>query len=182
MPLTARMSFKGLKTMDLKLYEIPSAFREVFDSLTIDEETGEIVGWERLDELTQGAADKIANTARFIRYAEVQIDAMEKAIANIKARKQSAQNLVDKLRVKVVQALLAMPDGKRKIEEPDIKVSTRKSESVSLDDESLLDKKFVKVEVITKQSPDKKAIKEAIKSGEEVKGARLCTNYTLQIK
>lgn len=168
--------------MDLKIYEIPHEMQLALNALTIDEETGEVIGWERLDELTQGAADKIANTARFIRYAEVQIDAMDKVIAGIKARKQSAQNLVDKLRVKVVQALLAMPDGKRKIEEPDIKVSTRKSESVSLYDESLLDKKFIKVEVITKQSPDKKAIKEAIKSGEEVKGARLCTNYSLQIK
>ena len=168
--------------MNLSIYSIPHEIEMALNAMTIDEETGEVIGWERLDELTQGAADKIANTARFIRYAEVQIDAMDKVIANIKARKQSAQNLVDKLRVKVVQALLALPDGKRKIEEPDIKVSTRKSESVSLDDESLLDKKFVKVEVITKQSPDKKAIKEAIKSGEEVKGAHLCTNYTLQIK
>lgn len=168
--------------MNLSIYSIPHEIQTALNALTVDEETGEVIGWERLDELTQGAADKIANTARFIRYADVQIDAMEKAIADIKARKQSAQNLVDKLRVKVVQALLAMPDGKRKIEEPDIKVSTRKSESVSLDDESLLDKKFVKVEVITKQSPDKKAIKEAIKSGEEVKGAHLCTNYSLQIK
>lgn len=168
--------------MNLSIYSIPHEIQTALNALTVDEETGEVIGWERLDELTQGAADKIANTARFIRYGEVQIDAMEKAIADIKARKQSAQNLVDKLRVKVVQALLAMPDGKRKIEEPDIKVSTRKSESVSLDDESLLDKKFIKVEVITKQSPDKKAIKEAIKSGEEVKGAHLCTNYSLQIK
>lgn len=168
--------------MNLSIYSIPHEIQTALNALTVDEETGEVIGWERLDELTQGAADKIANTARFIRYAEVQIDAMDKVIADIMARKQSAQNLVDKLMVKVVQALLAMPDGKRKIEEPDIKVSTRKSESVSLDDESLLDKKFVKVEVITKQSPDKKAIKEAIKSGEEVKGAHLCTNYTLQIK
>lgn len=168
--------------MELKIYEIPHEIQMALNALEVDEETGEIIGWDKLEALTESATTKIANTARFIRYAEVQIDAMDKVIAGIEARKQSAQNLVDKLSVKVVQALLAMPDGKRKIEEPDIKVSTRKSESVSLDDESLLDKKFVKVEVITKQSPDKKAIKEAIKSGEEVKGAHLCTNYTLQIK
>ena len=168
--------------MELKIYEIPSQIQAALNALEVDEETGEIVGWDKLEALTESATTKIANCARFLQYAQVQIDAMDKVIAGIKARKQSAQNLVDKLSVKVVQALLAMPDGKRKIEEPDIKVSTRKSESVSLDDESLLDKKFVKVEVITKQSPDKKAIKEAIKSGEEVKGARLCTNYSLQIK
>ena len=168
--------------MELKIYEIPSQIQAALNALEVDEETGEIVGWDKLEALTESATTKIANCARFLQYAQVQIDAMKDAEEKIKARRQSAQNFVDKLSVKVVQALLAMPDGKRKIEEPDIKVSTRKSESVSLDDESLLDKKFVKVEVITKQSPDKKAIKEAIKAGEEVKGAHLCTNYSLQIK
>ena len=168
--------------MELKIYEIPHEIQTALNALTVDDETGEVIGWERLDELTQGAADKIANTARYIRYVQSQIEAMKVAKANIDARMKTAQRFVDWLSVKTVEGLLSLPDGKRKIEEPDIKVSTRKSESVSLDDESLLDKKFVKVEVITKQSPDKKAIKEAIKSGEEVKGARLCTNYSLQIK
>lgn len=168
--------------MELKIYEIPSQIQAALDALEVDDETGEIIGWEKLDALKESATEKIANTARYIRHVQAQIEAMKVAKANIDARLKTAQRFVDWLSVKTVEGLLAMPDGKRKIEEPDIKVSTRKSESVSLDDESLLDKKFVKVEVITKQSPDKRAIKEAIKSGEEVKGARLCTNYSLQIK
>ena len=168
--------------MELKIYEIPLAIRNALEAITIDEETGEIVGADKLDELTESAQVKIANTARYIRELDAQIVGMEIAADNMKKRINTAKKFRDFLAVRSVQAMLALPDGKRKIEEPDIKVSTRKSESVSLDDESLLDKKFVKVEVITKQSPDKKAIKEAIKSGEEVKGARLCTNYSLQIK
>ena len=168
--------------MELKIYEIPSQIQAALNALEVDEETGEIIGWDKLEALTESATTKIANCARYIQFVQSQIEAMKAAEENIKARRQSAQNFIDRLSVKAVQALLAMPDGKRKIEEPDIKVSVRKSESVSLDDESLLDKKFVKVEVITKQSPDKKAIKEAIKAGEEVRGAHLCTNYTLQIK
>lgn len=168
--------------MELKIYEIPSQIQAALNALEVDEETGEIVGWDKLEALTESATTKIANTARYIRYVQAQIEAMKVAKANIDARLKTAQRFVYWLSVKTVEDLLALPDGKRKIEEPDIKVSTRKSESVSLDDESLLDKKFVKVEVITKQSPDKRAIKEAIKSGEEVKGARLCTNYSLQIK
>ena len=168
--------------MELKICEIPLAIRNALEAITIDEETGEIVGADKLDELTESAQVKIANTARYIRELDAQIVGMEIAADNMKKRINTAKKFRDFLAVRSVQAMLALPDGKRKIEEPDIKVSTRKSESVSLDDESLLDKKFVKVEVITKQSPDKKAIKEAIKSGEEVKGARLCTNYSLQIK
>jgi len=168
--------------MNLSIYSIPHEIQTALNALTIDEETGEVIGWERLDELTQGAADKIANTARFILYADVQIDAMEKAIANIKARKQSAQNLVDKLRVKVVQALLAMPDGKRKVEEPDIKVSARPSDVVLIDDETLLDEKFFNIKIVKERKVSKTAIKDAIKAGGDVKGAHLVKSYKLQIK
>lgn len=168
--------------MELKIYEIPSQIQAALNALEVDEETGEIVGWERLDELTQGAADKIANTARFIRYAEVQIDAMEKAIAGIKARKQSAQNLVDKLSVLAVNALFALPDGKAKVEEPDIKVTARPSDVVLIDDETLLDEKFFNIKIKQEKNVSKTAIKDAIKAGEEVKGARLVKSYKLQIK
>ena len=168
--------------MELKIYKIPSQIQAALNALEVDEETGEIVGWERLDELTQGAADKIANTARFIRYAEVQIDAMEKAIAGIKARKQSAQNLVDKLSVLAVNALFALPDGKAKVEEPDINVTARPSDVVLIDDETLLDEKFFNIKIKQEKNVSKTAIKDAIKAGEEVKGARLVKSYKLQIK
>lgn len=166
--------------MELKIYEIPHEMRLALENVVVDEETGEIIGMDKVDAIAESATKKIANVARYIREMEHQIEGMKEAKANIDKRIKTAQKLVDWLKVRSVQAMIAIDE--RKIEEPDIKVSTRKSESVSLDDESLLDKKFVKVEVITKQSPDKKAIKEAIKAGEEVKGAHLCTNYSLQIK
>ena len=166
--------------MELKIYEIPHEMRLALENVVVDEETGEIIGMDKVDAIVESATKKIANVARYIREMEHQIEGMKEAKANIDKRIKTAQKLVDWLKVRSVQAMIAIDE--RKIEEPDIKVSTRKSESVSLDDESLLDKKFVKVEVITKQSPDKKAIKEAIKAGEEVKGAHLCTNYSLQIK
>ena len=155
--------------MNLSIYSIPHEIQTALNALTVDEETGEVIGWERLDELTQGAADKIANTARFIRYAEAQIAAMDKAIADIKARKQSAQNLVDRLSVLTVNALFA-------------KVTAKPSDIVQIDDESKLDEKFFNVKIIKERKVSKTAIKNAIKSGEDVQGARLLKNYTLQIK
>lgn len=168
--------------MNLSIYSIPHEIQTALNALTVDEKTGEVIGWERLDELTQGAADKIANTARFIRYAEVQIDAMDKAIADIKARKQSAQNLIDKLSVLAVNALFALPDGKAKVEEPDIKVTARPSDVVLIDDETLLDEKFFNIKIKQEKSVSKTAIKDAIKAGEEVNGAHLVKSYKLQIK
>ena len=168
--------------MNLSIYSIPHEIQTALNALTIDEETGEVIGWERLDELTKGASDKIANTARFIRYAEAQIEAMDKAIAGIKARKQSAQKLIDKLSVLAVNALFALPDGKAKVEEPDIKVTARPSDVVMIDDEKLLDEKFFNIKIKQEKNVSKTAIKDAIKAGEEVNGARLVKSYKLQIK
>ena len=57
---------------------------------------------------------------------------------------------------------------------------TRKSQSIVIEDEDEINKKFKISKVTT--SIDKKAIKEAIKSGETVKGAILQDNKNLKIK
>ena len=166
--------------MELKIYEIPHEMRLALENVVVDEETGEIIGMDKVDAIAESATQKIANVARYIREMEHQIEGMKEAKANIDKRIKTAQKLVDWLKVRGVQAMIAIDE--RKIEEPDIRVSTRASEFVALDDEGLLDKRFIKTEIITKSSPNKAAIKEAIKAGETVAGARLCKNFTLQIK
>ena len=168
--------------MELKIYEIPLAIRNAFEAITIDEETGEIVGADKLDELTESAQVKIANTARYIRELDAQIVGMEIAQGNMGKRIKAAKKFRDFLAVRSVQALLAMPDGKRKVEEPDIKVSARPSDVVLIDDEELLDEKFFNIKIKQEKNVSKTAIKDAIKSGEEVKGAHLVKGYKLQIK
>lgn len=64
------------------------------------------------------------------------------------------------------------------IEGRTLKISFRKSESVEVDNVDELDEKFKKVKV----EADKTAIKQAIKNGEEIKGARLVKNNNLQIR
>ena len=59
-----------------------------------------------------------------------------------------------------------------------LKISFRKSESVEIDNVEELEDRFKRVKV----EADKTAIKQAIKSGKEVKGARLVENNNLQIR
>lgn len=170
--------------MDLKIYEIPHELRIALEAVTIDEETGEIVGMDKVDALTESATLKVANVARYIRELENTIDGMKQVKATIDKRIKSAQKVVDFLATQSVRALLALPVpySEKRIEEPDIKVSLRKTNFVELDGEDKLDEKFIEVTTVTTSRPNKTKIANAIKNGEEVKGARLCTNYTLQIK
>jgi len=67
-----------------------------------------------------------------------------------------------------------------KIETPLIKLSFRNSESVEITNEQQLDAKFIVTKTVS--TPDKKAIKDAIKSGVFVEGATISYNKNLQIK
>lgn len=57
-------------------------------------------------------------------------------------------------------------------------ISSRKSKSVTITDESLLGAEFMRI----KTEPNKTAIKEAIEAGQEVQGALIVENYSLNIK
>jgi hypothetical protein len=67
-----------------------------------------------------------------------------------------------------------------KIESPLIKLSFRKSESVEIINEAQLTEQFTTTK--TTVTPNKVAIKTALKNGEVVEGAVLVTNLNLQIK
>ena len=67
-----------------------------------------------------------------------------------------------------------------KIESPLFKLSLRRSESVEVDIVEALPGAFQNVKNVV--TADKVAIKEAIKRGENVFGARIIENFNLQIK
>jgi hypothetical protein len=70
--------------------------------------------------------------------------------------------------------------GIEKVESSFLKLSFRKSESVEVINEAQLLPEFTTTKVTT--TPNKTAIKEAIKRGEVVEGAVLVTNQNLQIR
>ena len=141
--------------MNNTLYEITDKYLKVLDNLEIDEETGEILNAEELDELS-GAFEE----------------------ANLAKRRKQTEKRIDYLKNVLTACLDAA--GRDKVETTKVRVSFRKSVAVSIDDEKALPADFVVETVTTK--PDKTAIKKAIQSGQEVSGASLVENRNLQIK
>ena len=161
----------------MKIYEIPVALRMVFDEAFVDEETGElIIDAQTFAEVCESAEAKIANCGRYIREQEHEIEAMKKASKDILERAKAKENKLEWLKRTTIASLNAL--GKP-VEEADIRVSTRKSESVEVD-ESVLGREWF-AETVT-YKPNKVALKHALKNGEPVEGAYLATNYNLSIK
>ena len=104
-----------------------------------------------------------------------QIDAELKRLQQLK---KVRTNLAERLKNTISNAMNLYEV--EKIETPLIKLSFRNSESVEITNESQLDPCFIVTKTVT--SPDKKAIKDAIKSGVLVEGATISYNKNLQIK
>ena len=104
-----------------------------------------------------------------------QIDAEIKRLTTIKQRNT---NLEKRLKETLSNAMQHF--GIDEIKMPTLKINFRKSESIEIEDESLIPDEY-KVEKITK-TVSKTLIKDAIKLGVDVQGASVSVNYNLQIK
>lgn len=121
---------------------------------------------------------KAVNYAKVIANYQAESDAIEQEIKRLKAMKESRDKKVEWLKESVKKAMLI--SGIEKVESPLFKISVRRSEAVEVDVVEALPNAFQNVKNII--TADKVAIKEAIKKGENVLGARLVENFNLQIK
>lgn len=153
------------------LYEIDFAILNC-----VDPETGEVVEPELLDALLMERNAKIENVALWIKNLESDAKAYEAEETAFKGRKEKAQKKAEKLRVWLAQAC----DGE-KFETSRCAVSFRKSESVEVSDINKVPIEFIRTTTKTTESPDKNAIKEAIKAGRDVDGCALVQKFNAKI-
>jgi len=137
---------------------------------------------EEMEAALQINKDQLENKSQcygfIVRQLEGECDMIDNEIKRLEAMKKSRGKTVDRLKESVSKAMLLYEIDK--IETPTLKISFRKSESVEIEEESLIDEKFMTVK--TTKTPNKTAIKEAIKNGEIVLGVTLKENQNIQFK
>ena len=157
----------------MTLFEIDKAILDF--QFEVDEETGEILNTQDLDELQMARDTKIENIGLWIKNLNAEANA-------VKAEKDAMadrQKRLEKKAESLKNYLTYILDG-QKFSTPRVAMSFRRSESVNITDEYSVPDEYLTVTTMTK--PDKKAIKDAIKGGKEVAGAELVTKSNLQIK
>jgi seryl-tRNA synthetase len=160
----------------MNLYEITREAIELASLLETEELTPElekslIINQDQLQ-------SKAVNYAKVIANIQSDSDAIDQEIKRLKAIKESKDRAVTRLREAVKEAMLV--SGIEKIESPLFKLSIRRSEAIEVDVIDALPSEFVNIKNVV--SADKIAIKEAIKRGEYITGARIIENFNLQIK
>lgn len=114
--------------MNNTLYEITDKYLKVLDNLEIDEETGEILNAEELDELSGAFEEKSEAVACYIKNSEVFIGDLKAEEANLAKRRKQTEKRIDYLKNVLTACLDAA--GRDKVETTKVRVSFRKSVAV----------------------------------------------------
>lgn len=155
------------------LYEIDEKILECVANC-IDPGTGEIVSNEQLEALQMERQTKLENVALYIKNLKADA-AMYKAEKQAFAERQAA---AEKRAESLSEWLKNALDG-HKFKTEKTEVNFRKTSKVEVLDIWELNENFVKY---SDPTPDKAAIKRAIKAGEDVKGAKLIDDISMTIK
>lgn len=164
----------------MNIYEINKAIEDILeDGFSVDEETGEILFDESdLNALDAEISEKIENVACYIKNLTADISALKEEEKNLNTRRKQKERKIESLRGYINYAMGL--SGRKSLESPRCRISFRKSTQVEISDLEHLPEQFItRTEEI---KANKNAIKEAINSGAEVKGAELVERRNLQIK
>jgi hypothetical protein len=125
----------------------------------------------------QELQNKGINYGYVIKSLESDVSTIDEEIKRLNALKSSRNKSIDLLKETIKNAMQLYDIEELKT--PTLKINFRKSESVEVDPDLVLD---MYCNFKTVKTPDKAKIKEIIKSGDAVFGASLNINWNLQIK
>lgn len=162
-----------------RLYDIDRRIEELVAS-SIDPETGELnIDPDEWNALQMEREQKIENIALFMKDCASEAEKIKAEIDALTERYRSEQKHAESLKKYLAFAL----NGET-FKTPRVACSWRKSESVEVDEDFLpwamtYGEQFIRYKT---PEPDKTAIKNAIKSGVDVVGAKLITKSSLTVK
>jgi hypothetical protein len=167
--LNNQTTMKSLYQISREAMEIASQLEE--GELTPEMETALAINQNELQE-------KAINYGYAIKSMEDDVTAINEEIKRLQAIKTAKSNAIDRMKEAVSNAMQVY--GIEKVTSPTLNLSFRKSEVVEVELVEALSNDFKIVK--TTVTADKVAIKQAIKQGENITGARIVQKFNLQIK
>ena len=162
------------------LYDIAAEYRQTADKLAdldLDEQTIA----DTLEGMSGALELKAQNVVMFARNLEATATAIKEAETAMAARRKAIEHRAAGLRRYALSAMQVA--GVQSIECPYFKLSVRKNPpAVEVFDAAQIPAQFMRTPEPPPPAPDKKAITEAIKAGQEVPGARLVSGERLEVR
>lgn len=162
------------------LFELASEYRadlEKLASLDLPEETVR----DTIEGMGGELQVKAQNIAGLTKHLELIADGIKQAEQAMASRRKAIENRIESLKGYTLAAM--QNNDIERIETPRFVLSVAKNPpAVEIYEAGLLPEQYFRVPEPPPASPDKKAIMEAIKAGQNVPGCRLTQSYRLSIK
>ena len=156
----------------MRLYEITELQKE------LEREEDEELKQDLQELIAVELKNKSNNIVYVIKNLESNNAAIDAEIERLQALKKRNSSNIEKVKSNI---LWFMQENNVDTIKSDLATfSKRKSESTDIENLELIPQEFITVKQTF--TPDKTAIKKAIKEGREVTGAKVITNYSLQVK
>lgn len=153
----------------MNLYEIDAAILDC-----VDVETGEVFDEEKFESLSIDRDLKIENICLWIKNLTAEAEALKAEETAFAKRRKSAETKKEGLKKYIAGYLDGTPFRTTKVV-----VSFRRSESIEIDDWTLVPDEYLKIVV---PEVDKTAVKKALKEGKRIEGVSLVEKQNIQIK
>ena len=160
----------------MTLFEMSNAARQLYELL----DSGEIDESILQDTMESiGASQKLEDYIHVQKSFEAEIAMYEAEMARLKENKRILENRVEYMKSKIIDYMKAT--GQKSANAGTFKLTMRENKSCEITNESEIPLEFLR-EVPAKYEPNKKAILAKLRSGEQVSGAILKTNYSVTAK
>ena len=159
------------------IYELTSNYLAVQEMMEEGQLDPEMLA-DTLEAIEGEIEVKAENYGLIMQNLEALSDGLAKESARLLERKKSIDSNIASMKNALSNTLLSLDKTKFKTEH--FAFSFRKSESVVIQPEVALPEEFVKTK--TTITPDKTALKKALKAGQEFDGVYIATKQNLQIK
>lgn len=153
----------------MNLYEIDKAIMEL-----IDYETGEVLDWDKLDELNAVKEQKIENIALYIKNLTAEAAALKAEKDAFAERQKAAEKRAEGLKQYLTNALKG-----EKFRTTKVNISFRKSETLVIADGVEIPEDFLRYK---EPEINKTDLKKAIKDGLLLEGVLIVERKNIQIK
>lgn len=162
------------------LYEIAAEYRDAATKLAELDLDAQTIA-DTLEGLSGDLETKAQNVAFFVRNLEATAAAIKQAEADMAARRKAMENRADGLKRYIFESMTVA--GIEKIECPHFRLAIKNNPAaVDVFEPGLVPSSFMRTPEPPPPAPDKTAIKEALKAGQDVPGARLTSGQRLEIK
>lgn len=162
------------------LYDIAREYREAADKLADLDLPPEAIE-DTLESLSGDLEVKATNTAFVIRNLEASAAAIKEAEAQMAARRKAIESRAARVRDYLLANMMVA--GIQKIECPFFRLAVRDNPpAVEVYEPGLVPSEYMRRPEPPPATPDKTAIKEAMKAGIEVPGCKLTVSKRLEIK